>query len=236
VTSVVSPAGTTGGPSIAATIGAGFTEVTFTNSRFIVSTGYTNVSTGSINWSSTPFLVANPLPLTVTSTSAVAFTATATVISGPAGWLTVSPGQGTTPATLTLSAAPLPIGAYAGTITITSADGATGLSVPVTYTVALQVGVASTVRLHGGACLSMISGGEKHPGTVTFCTPMMVIVGGGATILNVAPADVPPVVSTVTLAVPIAEGQRTSPERASACRIEKTTRRILATDRNRGNT
>jgi hypothetical protein len=137
VTSVVSPAGTTGTNPIVATLGAGFTEVTFTNTSAGVgpfrgpwNTGleFSNISGGA------PITQTFPL----TSTPPVPFTAAAAVASGPPGWLTVSPNQGTTPATITVSVAALSAGTYNGTIVILSTDPANPFSstVPVTFVVA----------------------------------------------------------------------------------------------------
>ena len=136
VTSVVSPAGTTGTNPIVAMLGAGFTEVTFTNSVAVPTfigpwnTGleFSNIS-GGVSLTQT-------FPLT--STPPVPFTAAAGISSGPAGWLTVSPLQGTTPATITVSVAALPAGTYSGAIAINSTDPDNPFSstVPVTFVVA----------------------------------------------------------------------------------------------------
>lgn len=77
--------------------------------------------------------------VTVTSTSTGQFTATAATTSG-GNWLSVSPTTGTlgtSPVTLTISAATanLPVGNYSGTVTITSANTLT----PVTINVGLTV-------------------------------------------------------------------------------------------------
>jgi hypothetical protein len=129
VSSVVSPGFNTGGSAIVATLGAGFREVTFTNSRI------TFVFTGTP--ATLKFSAASTQTFTLTNTPAVPFRAVASISSGPAGWLTVGPAQGQTPATITVSAASLPAGTYAGAITITSTDPANPLSstIPVTYVV-----------------------------------------------------------------------------------------------------
>jgi len=137
VTSVVSPAGTTGTNPIVATLGAGFTEVTFTNSSAGIGPFLGDWNTGlSFSNISGGVPITRTIPLT--STPSVPFTAAATVTSGPPGWLTVSPLQGTTPATITVSVAALPAGTYSGAIAINSADPANPLSstVPVTFVVA----------------------------------------------------------------------------------------------------
>jgi uncharacterized repeat protein (TIGR01451 family) len=136
VTSVVSPAGTTGTSPIVATLGGGFTEVTFTNTLAIgpfLGSWNTGLSFSDIS-ATVPITQTFPL----TSTPPVPFTAAASISSGPAGWLTVSPLQGTTPATITVSVAALPAGTYSGTIAINSTDPNNPLSstVPVTFVVA----------------------------------------------------------------------------------------------------
>jgi hypothetical protein len=72
----------------------------------------------------------------------VPFTAVATETSGPPGWLTVTPAQGTTPAAVKVSVAALPAGAYNGAIAIASTDPANPLSstIPVTFVVAANAG------------------------------------------------------------------------------------------------
>jgi uncharacterized protein (TIGR03437 family) len=80
-----------------------------------------------------------PIAVTSTTGSPVAFTATAQPLGG--NWLTVSPGTGTTPATVTVTAnqAGLAAGSYTGTVTLTSTvTGATALTIPVTLTVGAQ--------------------------------------------------------------------------------------------------
>ena len=147
-TSVVSPSGTAGGGSVVATLGAGFTEVTFTNTGSAIGPFLGGFNTGvhflEIALTSPP----TPPPtqtFPLTSTSPVAFTVAASIASGPSGWLTVTPVQGTTPATITVSVSALPVGTYAGSITIASTDPNNPLSstFPVTYVVAPSSGFAS---------------------------------------------------------------------------------------------
>jgi len=109
--------------SVVVRAGTGPTVVTFTNRshfHFIPSPPFTGT-----------LLV--PQLLDLTSDQPTTFTAVANITSGPAGWLNVSPSQGTTPATLTVSAVPLPAGNYAGFITVTSADQTISDIIPVTY-------------------------------------------------------------------------------------------------------
>jgi hypothetical protein len=138
VTSVVSPARTTGGRSIVATIGTGFTEVTFTNDLAINAGNPFNTDVYSIVLSAIALGTPFPETITVAGPPGVPFTAVASVSSGPAGWLRVSRPTGQTPATLLVSATGLPPGTYNGAITITSTDAANPLvsTIPVTYLVA----------------------------------------------------------------------------------------------------
>jgi uncharacterized protein (TIGR03437 family) len=74
-----------------------------------------------------------------TNGTPVNYTAVASVVQSPAtipSWLSVSPGTGTTPATLTVSAngANLTAGTYSGSVTV-SAPNTAQVSVPVTFTV-----------------------------------------------------------------------------------------------------
>jgi len=148
VSSAASPAGTTGGRSLTVSIGAGFTQVTFTNSRFLISCclGTGGFDTG-INIVGTRINSTNTTPIEVAGIPGVDFTATVT--SG-ATWFTLSPSRGTTPATLTLTAAALPAGVYAGVIEIASIDRLSVLSIPVTYTVAAQAPQLSIAVSHRG--------------------------------------------------------------------------------------
>jgi sugar lactone lactonase YvrE len=144
-TSAVAPAGTTGGSTISVTLGAGFTEVTFTNRCLSKYGCFFPVSTSGLSFTGFSLTAAITQLITVASTSPVPFTVGATTASGPAGWLTVTPLQGTTPATLTVSVAPLPVGTYLGAITIASSDPSNPLSstLPVTYVVAASSGFTS---------------------------------------------------------------------------------------------
>ena len=152
VTSSVSPAGTTGGSSIVATLGSGFTEVTFTNSRQRTVNPITLVFTAALPGP------ADPQSFDVVTTPPAPFTAAVNTGSGPAGWLIVNPTQGTTPATLTATvAATLPVGTYTGTITIASSGAGNGVlsTIPVTYTVlapgtGTRSGVLSHIAAGGG--------------------------------------------------------------------------------------
>ena len=130
VTSAVSPAGTAGGSSIVVTLGSSLTEVTFTNSVGFIT------STTSLTFVGSPSLAPAPQTIALASSPSVALTAAASIGSGPAGWLTVSPAQGSTPATLTVSVAVLPTGSYSGAISIAPAGGS-AVTIAVTYTVAV---------------------------------------------------------------------------------------------------
>ena len=152
VTSSVSPAGTTGGSSIVATLGSGFTEVTFTNSRQRIVNPNTLIFTATLPGP------ADPQSFDVVTTPPAPFTAAVNTGSGPAGWLIVTPTQGTTPATLTATvAATLPVGTYTGTITIASSGAASGIvsTIRVTYAVVApgtgtRSGVLSHIAAGGG--------------------------------------------------------------------------------------
>jgi len=107
----------------------------------------------TVNISTTASLAASTVTIPLTNAPGVAFTATASVISGRAGWLTVIPGAGTTGPTgatvLRISATLLPEGIYTGAITINWGDGARPLSItriPVTYTV-LPTPISTTPTL-----------------------------------------------------------------------------------------
>ncbi|MGA2738502.1 MAG: hypothetical protein ABSG65_13780 [Bryobacteraceae bacterium] len=142
-TSVVSPAGTTGSGSVVAKLGAGFTEVTFTNSSAGIGP-FVGPWNNGLKFISE--VVPGPPPpgppppqvFPLTSTPPVPFTVAASLASGPPGWLTVTPLQGTTPATITVSVSALPVGTYLAAITIASTDPSNPLSstFPVTYVVA----------------------------------------------------------------------------------------------------
>jgi hypothetical protein len=79
---------------------------------------------------------ANPpdliIQVSTTDGSAVFFSAAALTASGGA-WLWVSPGSGTTPSALTVSArlGSLPAGSYTGQILISTASGSTQVTIPV---------------------------------------------------------------------------------------------------------
>ena len=140
VTSSVFPAGATGGSSIVATLGTGFTEVRFTNSRQVVGPLVLpfNLNLNAVSFDGVPTGTPLAQTIAVASTPSVPFTAVASISSGPAGWLTVNPPTGQTPAALTASVSALPAGTYTGAITITSTDTNNPFvsTVPVTFTVA----------------------------------------------------------------------------------------------------
>jgi len=73
----------------------------------------------------------------VQSSSAVSFAAAATTNNNTGNWLQVTPANGTTPGTLTVSINPtgLAAGNYTGTIAVTSPSAATPTTIPVTLTV-----------------------------------------------------------------------------------------------------
>ncbi len=148
VSSTTSPAGATGGRSITVSIGAGFTQVTFTNSTFVFSccfgtvgfdTGITLVSPQANSPSSIQFDMAG--------VPGMDFTATVTV---GAAWFAVTPNRATTPATLTLTAAALPAGVYEGMIAFASTDRLTQVAIPVTYRVAALAPQLSIAVSHQG--------------------------------------------------------------------------------------
>jgi hypothetical protein len=144
VTSAVSPAGTKGGSAIVATLGTGITEVTFTNSAITIHPFLGDFNNG-LSFAATLSAAPATQVFTLTSTPPVPFTAVASISSGPAGWLAVTPLQGTTPATIKVSVTALPAGAYNGAITIASTDPANPLSstIPVTFVVAANAGFNS---------------------------------------------------------------------------------------------
>lgn len=82
---------------------------------------------------------ANPLAQTVQLTSSGTNTtfAVTTKTTDGASWLTATPASGTTPASLTIQASPAGLAAaiYTGTVTVTSANLLTALTIPVTLTV-----------------------------------------------------------------------------------------------------
>jgi|HubBroStandDraft_1064217.scaffolds.fasta_scaffold05796_3 hypothetical protein len=141
VSSAVSPAGTTGGNSIVATLGTGITEVTFTNNK-ITLLPFPGDFNGGLSFSTTPSVPPAPQMFNLTSSPAVPFTVTASVGAGPAGWLTATPLQGTTPSTIAVSVAALPAGAYNGALAIASTDPNNPFSstIPVTFIVAANDG------------------------------------------------------------------------------------------------
>jgi hypothetical protein len=141
VSSTVSPSGATGGSAIVAPLGTGITEVTFTNSLTTIGP-FLGDFNGGLSFSATPSSPPSPQIFTLTSTPVVPFTATATVSSGPPGWLTVTPLSGTTPAAITVSVTALPAGAYNGAIAIASTDPNNPFSstIPVTFIAAANSG------------------------------------------------------------------------------------------------
>lgn len=101
-----------------------------------------SVSPSSLSFS---YTIGGAVPVSQTLTisssqSAVSFTAAAVMTSGN-NWLTVSPGSGTTPGTLTVTVAPAGLagGVYAGAITVT--PGGAGSS-PLSFSVSLTVTAA----------------------------------------------------------------------------------------------
>lgn len=194
VSSAVSPGGTTGGRSVIATIGKGFTVVTFTNSGFyILDPGSTGFDCGLgcevITWHSNVSGLANTLRITVDSGAPAAFTATASVTSGPPNWLTVSSSGSTAPATLTLSAIPLPVGAYSGAIRIASTDGAMVLTVPVNYSVAFPAPVLKISQAHQG---NFAQGDANAVYTITVSNTGAGPTVGLVTVRDVEPDNPPP--------------------------------------------
>ena len=88
----------------------------------------------------------NPTPQTFnvsSSGTALSFVATAT---STGNWLSVSPGSGTTQATLTASvnATSLAVGTYNGSISITSTGASNTVNIPVTLTVSSQPGLTTS--------------------------------------------------------------------------------------------
>jgi len=180
VDSVASPAGTKGtcvfpnfftaNCSIKATIGTGFTEVTFTNTPV----GFVNFN-GNLDccvFSGTLSGIPITQTFTLTNTPPVPFVAGTTISSGPEGWLTVNPPQGQTPAPITVSVAALPAGTYDGAVTIASTDPANPLRsiIPVTYVVA----AAGTISVANAASFVL----QVSPGSLA------TVFGNGSVLAN----------------------------------------------------
>jgi len=120
--------------------------------------------------------------------TALSFTAAASVTS-PAGgsWLSVSPTSGTTPASLTVSAAAgLAAGSYSGTVTVTSAGAGNPLTVPVTLNVlpnlvAAPTSVTFTYQQGGaqpGPQAVALSSSSSSVAAVSFTTSVSTSSGG----------------------------------------------------------
>jgi uncharacterized protein (TIGR03437 family) len=145
-------------------------------------------SPGSVSFSSAVGGAA-PASRSINVTSigaALSFTALASTTSG-GSWLSVSPGSGTTPATLTISAtaASLTSGTYQGAVTLTpGGSGASPLQIPVTLTV---TAAGAPVISAGGIVNALGSQTTLAPDTV------FVIFGGnlGPAALAVAAAPYP---------------------------------------------
>jgi hypothetical protein len=137
VTAGVAPNAASGLLNQVAVSGGGFPSATATDTAVI------NAAQGPFVADPTHLILTGfpeslvPQTVILTSAQPLVFTAVATALSGPAGWLTVTPTTGTTPATLTVtaSAAGLSPGTYAGAITIASANYANTFSISVTLVV-----------------------------------------------------------------------------------------------------
>ena len=109
---------------------------------------------------------ANPPAQTVQVTSSgtnTAFTVAATTKDG-ATWLSATPTSGTTPASLSIQAAPsgLAAGSYTGTVTVSSANSLTPLSIPVTLTVtAIPAPVIGSIGNAASYAVGAVSPGEN---------------------------------------------------------------------------
>jgi uncharacterized protein (TIGR03437 family) len=116
--------------------------------------------------------------------SALSFTAAATTTSG-SNWLSVSPSNGTTPATLSVSVNPtgLPSGIYHGGITVT--PGGSG-NQPLSFAVTLTVtGAGAPVISSGGIVNALGYQNQLAPGTV------FVILGSGLGPASIVIASAP---------------------------------------------
>jgi len=130
-------------------------------------------SPGSLSFA---FTIGGTLPasqsVSVTSAgAALSFTAVASTTSG-SNWLSVSPGSGATPATLSVSVNPagLPGGSYQGAVTLTPS----GSGSPVTFAVNLTVTGAGAPAFGGSSVFNALGYQSKlAPGTV------FVIFGSG---------------------------------------------------------
>ena len=91
-------------------------------------------------------VVFTPYVLDPSTTQPLPYTVVASVSSGPAGWLTVTPGTGTTGTTAITASVALALqpGTYTGAITINSSDPAGPQVIPVTYTVSPSNTVVAT--------------------------------------------------------------------------------------------
>ncbi|HEY4362016.1 MAG TPA: hypothetical protein VGN17_13650 [Bryobacteraceae bacterium] len=97
---------------------------------------------------------------------------TFSITSTSSGWLSVSPTQGTAPATITVSVNPQSVGTgsspFTGSITITPSGGGTPVSVPVTLTVASSTGSNVTVSAAPSTLNFTQTAGGTVPAAQTF--------------------------------------------------------------------
>jgi uncharacterized protein (TIGR03437 family) len=147
--------------------------------------------------------------ISLTSTGgAVTYTATAAMSSGT-GWLSVSPGSGTTPGsgsvplTVNVNGATLAPGTYNGSVTITAA-GAAGS--PITVGVTLTVGQAQTLTVsQSSVSFSYQTGGAapaaqsvqvtSTPGSVSFTATAQAAFGAGWLAVSPASGTTPATIS-----------------------------------------
>ncbi len=192
----VSPASGTGATSMTASVNpAGLTAGTYTGAITVTpaagtaqTVGVTLTVTGTTSLAASPLSVAlayrtgDPAPnaqtVALTSTgNPIAFTASAS----SSGWLSVTPGSGTTPGSLTVSVNPADLGpgTYNGTVTVSGPAGVAPLTISVRVSVTAPLPVMTSV-VNAASYL----GGGISPGeiVVIFGESLGPSAGKGATV------------------------------------------------------
>lgn len=200
VPGILSPGTYTGAITITST-GAPNSPITIPVTLQVTSGGLT-VSTSGLSFSGLAGGAAPAAQTVMVTGTGGTLNFTATANSGSAGvsWLSATPASGTTPATLSISANPanLPVGTYAGTVTVTSPNAAGSPQViAVTFTVSSGTLTATPAPTQAGLTFTQPAGGTApaaqtislagSPGAVNFTATGITATGGNW--LTVTPAS-----------------------------------------------